>query len=207
MPSVGSPFSGLANMAPTGKEWTNTMSASPFVVAPTFASLPKEIQELVDERFKTDFLLVLDPNKKEEDKQKILGFMDSYSAKGNKSASSFLEALAKAKPLVTKPKPLSAHVLGADPAAASPEDAGTLQQKVQARRKKRNELVEDRKKKQRAADASATKKVGLLQQFAKLQADLKATEALHASQQMELAEADRILGQETLRVLALEAQL
>ena len=48
VPSVGSPFSGLANMAPTGKEWTNTMSASPFVVAPTFASLPKEIQELVE---------------------------------------------------------------------------------------------------------------------------------------------------------------
>ena len=50
-------------------------------------------------------------------------------------------------------------------------------------RKKRNELVEDQKKKQRAADASATKKVGLLQQIAKLQADFKATEALHASQQ------------------------
>ena len=36
---------------------------------------------------------------------------------------------------------------------------------------------------------------------------LKATEELHANQQVELAEADRVLGQETLRVQALEAQL
>ena len=54
--------------------------------------------------------------------------MDAYSSKGNKSAIQFLEALATAKPLVAPPKPLSAQVVGADPAAASSEDAGTLQQ-------------------------------------------------------------------------------
>ena len=113
--------------------------SSPFVVAPTFASLPKDIQELVGERFRADFIMVLDPNKMEQEKQKILGVMDSYSAKGNHSAISFLEALAKAKPLVTKPKPLSAQVCGADPAAASSEDASTLQQKVQAGREDEEE--------------------------------------------------------------------
>ena len=162
---------------------------------------------MVDERIKLDFVLVLDPSEQELDKKKILDVMDAYSSKGNKSAIQFLEALAKAKPLVAPPKPLSAQVVGADPAAASSEDAGTLQQKLQAGRKRRNELAEDKGKKQSAADASASKKVGLLRQLDKLQADLKATDELHIVQQVELAEADRLLGQETLRVQALELQL
>ena len=123
LPAV-SPFSGF-NMAPTGSDWTCKMG-SPFLVAPTFASLPKDIQDLVAERFRADFILVLDPNKVESEKQKVLAVMDEYSAKGNQSAISFLEALAKAKPLVTKPKPLSAQLSGSDPAAASAEDASTL---------------------------------------------------------------------------------
>ena len=204
-PPVVSPFSG-ANMAPIGTDWTCSM-ASPFVVAPSFASLPKDIQDMVDERFKADFVKVLDPSQQEQDKHKILAIMDEYSAKGNQSAIAFLQALVKAKPLFTPPKPLSAQVIGSDPAAASSEDASTLQQKVQAGRKRRNELANDQKRKQRAADASASEKVGLLQQIAKLQADLKSTEELHTTQQVELAEADRLLGQETLRVQALEAQL
>ena len=64
---VGSPFAG-ANMAPSGSDWTCKM-ASPFVVTPSFAALPKDIQDLVDERFKADFILVLDPSKKELDKK------------------------------------------------------------------------------------------------------------------------------------------
>ena len=95
---VASPFAG-ANMAPSGSDWTCKM-ASPFAVTPSFAALPKDIQDLVDERFKSDFILVLDPSKKELDKKKVLDVMDAYSSKGNKSAIQFLEALAKAKPLV-----------------------------------------------------------------------------------------------------------
>ena len=73
-PPVVSPFSG-ANMAPIGTNWTCSMT-SPFVVAPSFASLPKDIQDLVDERFKADFVKVLDPSQKEQDKHKILAIMD-----------------------------------------------------------------------------------------------------------------------------------
>ena len=47
----------------------------------------------------------------------------------------------------------------------------------------------------------------MLQQLDKLQADLKAIDVLHLAQQVELAEADRLEGQETLRVQALELEL
>ena len=50
------------------------MPTSPFVVAPSLSSLPKEIRDLVDERFKHDFLLVLDPSKKEEDNLAVSSF-------------------------------------------------------------------------------------------------------------------------------------
>ena len=135
---AASPFAG-ANMAPSGSDWTCKM-ASPFATTPSFAALPKDIQDLVDKRFRSDFILALDPSKSELDKKKVLDLMDAYSSKGNKSASQFLEALAKAKPLVAPPKPLAVVVGDADP------DAGTLQQKVRAGRKRRNELGEDMKK-------------------------------------------------------------
>ena len=92
--SLYSPFVG-ANIAPSGGDWTWKM-ASPFAVVPVFATLPKEIQDLVDERFRSDFILVLDPTKEELDKQKVLDLMDAYSSKGNKAAIQFLEAVAKA---------------------------------------------------------------------------------------------------------------
>ena len=57
---AASPFAG-ANAAPAGSNWTCKM-ASPFAT-PSFAALPKDIQDLVDERLRADFLLVLDPAK------------------------------------------------------------------------------------------------------------------------------------------------
>ena len=54
---------------------------------------------------------------------------------------------------------------------------------------------------------SASKKVGILLQLDKLQADFKAIEELHIVQQAELAAADKLLLEETIRVQALELQL
>ena len=68
-------------------------------VAHAFAALPKDIQDLVDERLRADFLLVLDPSKGEGDEKKVLDFVEDYNAKGNAPATQFLEALAKATPL------------------------------------------------------------------------------------------------------------
>ena len=49
---AASPFAG-ANMAPSGSDWTCKM-ASPFATTPSFAALPKDIQDLVDERSKQE---------------------------------------------------------------------------------------------------------------------------------------------------------
>ena len=125
-----------ANSAPAGKEWTCQM-ASPFA-APSFAALPKEIQILVDERLRADFLLVLDPGKGEQEKKKVLDVVEGYNANGHIAAAQFLEALAKAKPLVAPPKPVLLVGGDADPNAES------IQQKVTAGRKERNELDADR---------------------------------------------------------------
>ena len=108
--------------------------------------------------------------------------------------------------MVAPPKPLGPLGEATDPAGAS-DDAGNLRQKVHAGRRRRHELGEDKNKKQRAADLSASKKVGILLQLDKLQADLKAIEELHIVQHAELAAADKLLGEETIRVQALELQL
>ena len=141
--AAASPF-GPANLAPSGNGWTS-QTASPFTT-PSFAALPKDIQLLVDERLRAYFLLALDPGKSEQDKKKVLDFVEDYSAKGNIAAAQFLEALAKAKPLVAPPKPVLLAGGDVDP------NAGSIQQKVTAGRKKRNELDADKKKKQRAVD-------------------------------------------------------
>ena len=195
--AVGSPFAA----APGGNEWTCKMP-SPFA-APAFAGLPKDIQDLVDDRLRADFIVALDPSKSDQDKKTILDFVEEASTQGNAAAASFLEALVKARPLVAPPKPALVVVGGgeADPIAE------TVQQKVAAGRRKRNELDADRKRKQRLVDQTVSKKVALLQQSEKIQHELKAAEEAHLAQSQELAEAERLLGQETLRVQALELEL
>ena len=197
--AVGSPFA-AASLAPGGNEWTCQMP-SPFTT-PTLAALPNEIQVLVDERLRADFLLVLDPAKSDADKKKVLDFVEDYAARGNGPAANFLEALVKAKPLVAPPRP----VLAVGGSEADPKTE-TIQQKVAAAKRRRNELDTDRIKKQRALDQLVAKKVALLPQRDKVQLELNAADELHIAQSQELVEAERLLGEQTAKVQALELEL